>query len=100
MTAATLTKPALREVLLDTLEDATATPSEIVTRGGNAYRNAMNAVWPKSVRRHVGHAAMDLHEALRMYSLTLSEDAASGVAEATDALIRVFPGCAGIEGGQ
>jgi hypothetical protein len=99
---------------------ATATEQASVTRGQSAYRAAMDAMWPESVRRCVGARTQDLRDALETYSLVLNEDlhpaeafgdiepgdqaydqaiarAARNVDEMTDELVRVFPAC-GTEG--
>jgi hypothetical protein len=99
---------------------ATVTEQEAVDRGWAAYRAAMDAMWPESVRRCVGARVADLLDALETYSLILNEDlhpvaafegiepggqaydqamtrAAANVTEMTGELVRVFPAC-GTEG--
>lgn len=98
----------------------TAAEQATVNRAQAAVRTAMNAMWPESVRLHVGSAVADLLDALEVYSLVLNEEihpaaafediepgdlaydqaiarAARNVTVMTDELVRVFPAC-GTEG--
>ena len=93
---------------------ATTTEATVIDRGWAAYHNAVNAMWPESIRKHIGGAATDLYDALELYGDILSEvthpaahwddlayeddayamaleRAAQAVSEWTDELIRVFP---------
>lgn len=102
----------------------TATAAEItdtaVDRGWETWHNAMNAMWPESVRKAARGPVGELLDALELYSELLNEDisaaegysdltgddlavalerAARDVDERAGDLVRVFPAC-GTEGGE
>ena len=94
----------------------TAAEAAAIERGWVVYRNATDSMWPVAVRRHVGDAIEELHEALVIHGLVVNEDihpvaayddiepgdqaydqaiakGARDVADLTAELIRVFPAC-------
>ena len=99
---------------------ALTTAEATVDRGWETWHNAMNAMWPESIRKAVRGPVGELHDALELYGELLNGDirpadayddlqgdaltaalerAAQAVDERAAGLVRVFPAC-GTEGGQ
>lgn len=99
---------------------ALTTAEAAVDRGWETWHNAMNAMWPESIRNAIRGPAGELLDALELYSELLNEDirpadaydglegdalavalerAAQAVSERAAGLVRVFPACS-TEGGN
>ena len=100
---------------------ALTTTDATVDRGWETWHNAMNAMWPESIRKAIRGVTGELLDALELYGELLNEDispaeayddlggrgdlaaalerAAKAVGERTAELVRVFPAC-GTEGGK
>ena len=103
---------------MSTATEARTAEEAAIDRGWATFRNAMNTMWPASVRNAVKRPVADLLDALELYSELLNEDihpatayddladhrddalavalerAAQAVGEQADELVRVFPACA------